>query len=575
MKNIVRSILAGFAGALLLLPSVAASGAGSHQHYEKPEGYEKPSKGGAIAPRLQNLGTHTFKVTTASEQARRFIDQGVILAYGFNHAEAARAFAEAARLDPGLAMAYWGQALVLGPNINAPMNPQDEAKAHSLARKAVELKSAATPRERAYIDAVAARYTGRAEDRGSADRAFAEAMRKVVESHPDDLDAATIYAEALMDLRPWNYWTRDGKPYPETEAIISTLQSVIARNPHHPGALHYWIHLWEATDTPERAEAEADRLLTLVPGAGHLVHMSGHIYARVGRYADVVKANRMAIAADEDYITQCRAQGIYPLAYYPHNLHFLWMGATLSGRSRLALEAAEKTAKSIPPEAVKEMPFLQGFLAVPYWTKVRFGLWDEILAEKAPSGGTLFLRGVRHYARAGAFLGKGRLDDAESELKALRGIVADPALAKEPASFSANTADAILRIAVETVAGEIAERKGDLDRALLHLERAVRYQDALIYTEPPDWHVPVRLTLGAVLLSAGRPAEAEVVYWEDLRQNPENGWALYGLVKSLRDQGKADEASRIEERFRAAWADADVALESSRTIAARSAGRRP
>lgn len=569
MRFRVLSILASLACAAMLFPVESEAEATGHKHYEKPEGYDRPSQGGAVAPRLQNLGNHSFKVTTTSEQAQRFINQGVILAYGFNHAEAARAFAEAARLDPGCAMAYWGHALVLGPNINAPMNPADEPKAHELAKKAMALKQNATPRERAYIEAIAARYTGRPEDRMDADRAFAEAMRRVVEAYPDDLDAATIYAEALMDLRPWNYWTRDGKPYPETGTIIPALQSVIARNPNHPGAVHYWIHVWEPTDTPERAEAEADRLLTIAPGAGHLVHMSGHIYARVGRYADVVKANKLAIDADVDYITQCRAQGIYPLAYYPHNLHFLWMGATMTGQSRLAMDAANNTSKAIPPDALKEMPFLQGFLAVPYWTKVRFGIWDEILAEKDPAHKTLFLRAVRHYARANAFLGKGRLKDADRELKHLQSIVTDPALAKEPASFSPNTADRILRIASETVAGEIAGRKGDIDRALLHLERAVRFQDALIYTEPPDWHAPVRLTLGAVLLEAGRPTEAEVVYWEDLRQNPENGWALFGLMKSLRAQGRSDEASEVEKRFRIAWADADVALGSSRMTAAR------
>ena len=569
MRFRVLSILASLACAAMLFPVESEAEATGHKHYEKPEGYDRPSQGGAVAPRLQNLGNHSFKVTTKSEQAQRFINQGVILAYGFNHAEAARAFAEAARLDPGCAMAYWGHALVLGPNINAPMNPADEPKAHELAKKAMALKQNATPRERAYIEAIAARYTGRPEDRKDADRAFAEAMRRVVEAYPDDMDAATIYAETLMDLRPWNYWTRDGKPYPETETIIPALQSVIARNPNHPGAVHYWIHVWEPTDTPERAEAEADRLLTIAPGAGHLVHMSSHIYARVGRYADVVKANKLAIDADVDYITQCRAQGIYPLTYYPHNLHFLWMGATMTGQSRLALDAANNTSKAIPPDALKEMPFLQGFLAVPYWTKVRFGIWDEILAEKDPGHKSLFLRGVRHYARANAFLGKGRLKDADRELKHLQSIVTDPALAKEPASFSPNTADRILRIASETVAGEIAGRKGDIDRALLHLERAVRFQDALIYTEPPDWHAPVRLTLGAVLLEAGRPAEAEVVYWEDLRQNPENGWALFGLMKSLRAQGKSDEASEVEKRFRIAWADADVVLGSSRMIAAR------
>lgn len=569
MRLPIRFVLAVFACAVVLLPLEGAAQTPAHQHYDKPEGYDRPSPKGAIAPRLQNLGAHGFKVTTRSERAQAFINQGVNLAYGFNHAEAARAFAEAARLDPECAMAYWGHALVLGPNINVPMNPADEPKAHALAQKAMALRSKATPRERAYIEAVAVRYTGRPEDRGDADRAFAAAMRKLSRDYPDDLDAATIFAEALMDLRPWNYWTRDGEPYPETEEIAAVLGSVLARNPRHPGAMHYWVHLWEPTRTPERAEAEADRLLTAMPGAGHLVHMPGHIYVRVGRYADAVKANRMAIAADEDYIAQCRAQGIYPLGYYPHNIHFLWLGATMGGQSRLALDAAEKTAGVIPHDALKQMPFLQGFLAVPYWAKVRFGRWDEILAEKDPPHDTLFLRGVRHYARAAAFIGKERLDDAENELKELRDIVGNPTLAKEPASFSANTADRILRIAPEVVAGEIAAKRGDIDRALLHLERAVRFEDALIYTEPPDWHAPVRQTLGAVLLDAGRPDEAEVVYWEDLKRNPENGWSLFGLMRALRDQDRSAEAADVEKRFHRAWADADVALESSRATARR------
>jgi tetratricopeptide (TPR) repeat protein len=454
-------------------------------------------------------------------------------------------------------MAYWGQALVLGPNINAPMNPDDEPKAYELVRKAMSLRDRGTPRERAYIEALAARYTGRAEDRQTADRAFADAMRKVMEAYPDDLDAATIYAEALLDLRPWNYWTRDGVPYEETSELLPVLATVIERNPNHPGALHYWIHVWEPTDTPERAEAEADRLLTLMPGAGHVVHMPGHIFQRVGRYDDVIRANQMAIAADEDYIVQCRAQGLYPLGYYPHNVHFLWFGATFAGQGAVAIDAADKTAKVIPAEALKEVPFLQGFLATPYWARVKFEKWDDILAQQAPAHDTLFMRGVWRYARASALVGKGRLSEAEQELAELRKVVADPALKDEPASFSVNNALSILRIAPEVVAGKIAARRKDFDRALMHLDRAVRFEDTLVYTEPADWHSPVRHTLGAVLLQAGRPDEAESVYWEDLRNNPENGWSLHGLMLALQAQGKKDEAAAVEARFKKAWAKAD------------------
>ena len=383
--NYSRPVQLGVAS-LLACPLFAAAQPPAHQHYQKPPAYEQvQSPGMPLAPRLQNLGVHTFKVTTTSERAQLFINQGMNLAYGFNHAEAARAFAEAARLDPSCAMAYWGQALVLGPNINAQMNAEDEPKAFALVQKAVEHKATATEREQDYIDALLKRYTGNAADRQSADRAFAHAMSELVSDYPDDLDARTIYAESLMDLRPWNYWMRDGQPYEETQEIQKSLEQVLAKNPNHPGALHYWIHLWEPTDTPERAEAEADRLLPLMPGAGHVVHMPAHIYMRVGRHADVVRSNQLAVLADEDYIAQCRAQGVYPLGYYPHNIHFIWMGATAGGQRKLALEAARKVAAAIPNEALATVPVLQSFLVVPYWTMVRFGQWNDILAEKGPA----------------------------------------------------------------------------------------------------------------------------------------------------------------------------------------------
>jgi tetratricopeptide (TPR) repeat protein len=537
-----------------------------HKHYDKPAGYDQaPAPGMPVAPRLQNLGVHAFPATTGSERARLFMNQGVNLAYAFNHAEAARAFAEVARLEPDNAMAYWGHALVLGPNINATMPPEDEPRAFELARKALALRDKATPRERAYIDAVAVRYTGRPDDRDAANRAFAGAMRQVVAAFPDDNDARTIFAESLMNLRPWNYWTGDGLPYQETQEAIAMLERVFASNPNHPGALHLWIHLWEPTDTPEKAEAEADRLLPLMPGAGHIVHMPAHIYQRVGRYDDVIEANRLAARADEDYIAQCRAQGLYPLSYYPHNLHFIWMGATASGRGAMALDAARKVAGSIPHEALGTIPILQGFVVVPYWAMVRFGQWDEILAGKGPHFETAFTRGVWRYARAMALVAKDRLPEAERELEALRGVLADPSL-NGPTTFSINTGASILRIAPEVVAGEIAARRKDWDRALLHLERAVRYEDALIYQEPADWHAPVRQTLGAVLLEAGRPDEAESVFWEDLRKNPENGWSLFGLAQALEAQGKTGEAKHARNRFRKAWHDADVTLTSARIL---------
>ncbi|MGE3344607.1 MAG: hypothetical protein AB7L71_14350 [Vicinamibacterales bacterium] len=529
-----------------------------HVHYTAPDEFTTPPPPGQpVAPRLQNLGVHTFPVSTKVAQAQRFINQGLNLTYAFNHAEAGRAFAEAARLDPTLAMAYWGQALVLGPNINAPMNPDDEAKALAMAGKAVALRANATPRERAYIDALVLRYTGNAADRGAADRAYADAMSRVSRAFPDDLDARTLYAESLMDLRPWGYWTPDGQAHPETVLLIEALSGVIAANPNHPGALHLWIHLWESTDTPERAEAEADRLLPLMPGAGHMVHMPAHIYQRVGRHADVIKVNELAAKADEDYIAQCRAQGLYPLGYYPHNLHFIWMGATASGQRTLAIDAARRLASAVPAEALPSVPILQGFLVVPYWAMVRFSEWDDILADKGPSHRTPYTEAVWRYARAMALLSTEGADAAERELTHLTDLLRDPSMAAGT-TFSVNSGQAVMRIAVEVVAGEIAAVRKDWDRALLHLERAVRFEDALVYQEPHDWHWPARQNLGRVLMAAGRADEAETVLWEDVRRHPGQGWSLGLLVQSLRAQGKDAEATATEARFTKAWPLADA-----------------
>ena len=565
MSRQLRVAMAAWAAVLIVAPAAAAQTPPPvHKHYDAPPAARQaPQPGTPVAPRLQNLGVHTFKVTTKSSRAQIFINQGMNLAYGFNHAEAARAFAEAARLDPNCAMAYWGHALVLGPNINAPMDAQDEPKALDLVKRAVALKPRVTARERDYIDALAQRYTGKTEDRAKADRTFAEAMRKMTQAHPVDLDAKTIFAESLMDLRPWNYWTRDGQPYDETREIQTVLQQVLQKNPNHPGALHYWIHLWEATDTPERAEAEADRLLPLMPGAGHIVHMPAHIYMRVGRHGDVVRSNQAAARADEDFIAQCRAQGIYPLAYYPHNIHFVWMGATASGQRALALEAARKVAESIPQDALGTVPILQGFLAVPYWAMVRFAQWNDILNDKGPRHDTPFTRGAWRFARAMALTATGRLEEADKELATLKTVVDDPAL-KGQVTFSNNSGYAILRIAPEVVAGELAAKRKDWDRAVLHFDRAVRFEEALIYQEPPDWHAPVRQNLGAVLLDAGRADEAEAVYWDDLRKNPGNGWSLFGLVQALRAQGKADEGAAVQKRFEQAWKEADFRPAASR-----------
>src|SRR5438094_10650578 len=454
-----------------------------HVHYKETGQQSQPSPTGALAPRLQNLGKHRFPVTTKNAQAQLFMNQGLNLSYAFNHAEAGRAYREAERLDPNLAIAYWGEALALGPNINAPMDPASEPKALAAIQKAIALKSQASPREQALIDALTQRYSGHAEDRKARDVGYADAMRKVHLQFPDDEDIAMLYVESVMDLRPWGYWTRDGMPYERTAEVVALTEKTIAQNPQHPGALHFYIHLMEAYQA-EKAEAAADRLLTLMPAAGHMVHMPAHIYQRVGRYADAERSNELAIAADEDYISQCRAQGLYPMAYYPHNLHFLWFAATAEGRSKLAIEAARKAASRVDDETLKAVPLLAGFRVVPYYALTRFGKWDEMLREPEPPPTSAYLRGMWHYTRGTAFLGKGQTDSAEQEFGKLNEIMADKSL--DQPLFSPNTGRGVLTIAQEVLAGEIAAAKKNYDAAVAHLERAVRLEDALVYTEPAE-----------------------------------------------------------------------------------------
>jgi tetratricopeptide (TPR) repeat protein len=387
-------------------------------------------------------------------------------------------------------------------------------------------------------------------------------MRDVGRSHPDDLDAATLAAEAMMDLQPWDYWTRDGRPKGNALEIIELLESVLARNPNHPGATHLYIHMMEAW-RPDLAEAAADRLLKLMPGAGHMVHMPSHIYMRVGRYADASAANEAAIAADEDYITQCRTQGLYPLTYYPHNIHFLWSSATMEGRSAVALGAARRTVSRIPEHQWGHLPsWAQVFQVAPLYAMTRFGRWEDILAEPQPDRAQLYEMGVWLYARGMGLARTGKHAAAEQELALLKSL----ASSKEAGDLAmgAQTAAKLLSLAAAALEGELAAEKGQLDAAVAALHRAVLLEDSLTYIEPADWHYPVRQSLGAVLLKAGRAVEAEQVYWEDLRRNPENGWSLFGLAQALRAQKRDAEAAEVEERFKRAWANADVELSSSR-----------
>lgn len=517
----------------------------------------------AIAPLLEGLGDHHHKVTTRSKLAQRFFDQGLKLEYAFNHQEALRAFKEVVRLDPNCAMGYWGWALVLGSNLNQPMKAEVVAQAWEAIERAMALRHKVSRQERAYIEALAKRYSSDPKaDREALDRAYASAMKAVHETYPTDTDAATLYASALMNLSPWNYWGRDGLPGPNTRAVVAALDDAIRRDARHEGALHYRIHLLEAVD-PERGAVAADALTGLAPGAGHLVHMPSHVYMQLGRYADAFESNRKAALADEGYLTQCRAQGIYPLNYYPHNLHFLVWAAMMQGKRDIALETARKVAGKVPPDFREDnWALYQTLLSLPYFVMARFGQWDAILKEPLPGDEVRFFRGMAHWARGLAYAHTARPTEAEAELAALARIQEDP---KTPEVLVGYTnASTLLAIAREVLAGEIGAKTGRFDEAIGHLDRAVRLEDSLTYAEPPDWYYSTRHNLGAVLIEAGRPVEAEVVYWQDLRRYRENGFALAGLRRSIEAQGRTADAAAVEKRYRAAWADADGPLTSSR-----------
>jgi tetratricopeptide (TPR) repeat protein len=514
-------------------------------------------------PLFDNLGDHHYAITTAVPLVQRYFDQGLRLYYGFNHAEAIRAFEAAARQDPDCAMCYWGSALAHGPNINLPMDRAAGLAAYEAVRKAIDREARANPTERALIRALAARYApDPPDDRTALDAAYARELREVVRQFPADLEAATLFAESLMDLSPWNYWTADGKPGPNTPEMLAQLERVMATDADHPGANHFYIHAVEAVQ-PERALAAAERLAGLMPGAGHLVHMPGHIYVRVGRYLDAVAANEHAVHADEAYIRdQTPAFGIYTAGYYPHNHDFLAFAASMIGRSQQSIAAAEKMASLAPSEVLREpgMTFLQHHQTRHLQLKVRFSRWDEIVAVPAPPLDLPHAHAVWQYARGRALAARGDASAAEAALAQVRATAKNPEVAALRMEF--NTSGAVLAIAAEVLAGHVAMANADVPRAIGHLREAVRLEDALTYGEPPEWSVPVRQELGAMLLKAGKTAEAEQSFREDLKRFPDNGWSLHGLEQALRAQGRTKEADDMAARFRKMWSTADVRLGS-------------
>lgn len=516
-----------------------------------------------ISPLFENLGSLHFSITTEYDRAQAFFDQGIKLSYAFNHAEGHRSFMEASRLDPNAAMTYWGQAFALGPNINDPLpNEERKNKINEAMARAKRLASKATPREKALIEALSARYSeDLTKDVAELNMAYMEAMAKVVKKFPSDANIQILYAASVMNTVPWNYWDKDGNPSPNIAEAKDALEKAMKLKPENPGGHHYYIHMVELP-YPDLGVPSADKLATLMPGAGHIVHMPSHIYIRVGRYLDAVKVNQAAILADEDYISQCFAQGLYPLAYYPHNIHFLWSSASLLGASKIALDAARKTAEKVPVGELVEIPFLQDFTSTPLLAYTRFGKWNEILSIPAPSSNIKHLNLIRHYARGLAFIRKGNSKEAQEELEAITVLKKDSeleTLVATPNNASIHSAN----IAYEVVAGELAAIRGDLSKAIKHLKKAVVFEDGLTYTEPAAWHIPTRQNLGAILMQAKRYGEAEKIYKEDLAVLRQNGWSLMGLYNAYMAQGKVVEAKKIEKEFDSAWEHADIKITSS------------
>ncbi|RKG78231.1 hypothetical protein D7W79_13410 [Corallococcus exercitus] len=557
----------------ILIPSLMASGAhagardtrppeagaAAHGAHGKPSALSSLTSLAQGAVLFDDLGTFQRKVTTRSPEAQAFFDQGLRLTYTFNHDEAARSFARAAQLDPSCAMCFWGVALVMGPNYNVPMLPDRAATTWDALRRAQALAATATPAEQALIGALSRRYGGpeprTPEQMKPFSQAYANAMRDVAKRFPDDMDVQVLFAESLMNLNPWKLWTLEGKPEPGTEEIVSRLEAVLARAPNHPGANHYYIHAVEASEHPERALPSAERLPGLMPGAGHVVHMPAHIYQRVGRYADASESNRRAIDADHAYLRQVEPIGYYPM-YLAHNWGFLSFSASMEGRREESIRAARESSKVLPPEMLAEMPGMDFFVSEPLLAMVRFGRFDALLAEPRPDAKYPVLTGMWLHAHGLALAAKGEFKQARAEHAELVKLAAS---IPDTLTAGNNPAKDVLDVAARVLDASIAERQGCAD-ALSRWDDAVRAADELAYSEPSDWFYPVRHYQGAALLDAKQYKAAEAVYREDLRRNPGNGWALFGLAQSLKGQGRTEEASAAHQRFEKAWANADIAL---------------
>jgi tetratricopeptide (TPR) repeat protein len=502
---------------------------------------------------MSGYGDLHHPVSTSNPQAQQFFDQGVRQIYAFNHDEAARSFQRAADLDPKLAMAYWGVAEAVGPNYNDPASDERFAAAHAAVQKAVDVSATASPVEQAYIQAMALRFPADPKaDRRQAAEAYHDAMREVSENFPDDLDAATLFAESGMNLHPWGLWHRDGTPEAGTEEIVAALESVIKRDPNHMGAIHYYIHAVEASASPERALAAANRLAAMAPAAGHLVHMPAHVYIRTGDYAAAVKTNQAAVIADRAYIKASGVQGLYPMMYYSHNLHFIAMCSAMNGDYAEAMKNAQVLAAHVRPH-VKEMPPLEGFVTIPIAVDVRFRRWDDILKMPKPSPEMKTETVFWHFARGMALAAKGKPEEAQADYQ----VVAEAEKSTpEDVVFAMpvnNKTKDVLKIARDVLGAKIALAKKDNASATAQLQDAISVQDSLKYNEPEDWFFPVRESLGAVLLMNGDAAGAEKVFREDLDRHPRNPRSLFGLEAALKAQKRDYDAAFVQKRFQASW----------------------
>jgi tetratricopeptide (TPR) repeat protein len=537
----------------LLFALLLACGAGFAQH-------DQHSTGNNDATLVAGMGSLHHPVSTKNGEAQKFFDQGLSYVYAFNHDEAVRSFKRAADLDPDLAMAYWGVAYALGPNINLDVDPEREIAAYNAVARARVLAVNATAQERDYIEALAKRYTNDArakpDDLHRLAVEFSAAMGALSKKYPNDLDAAVLYAESMMDLRPWQLWNRDGTPAEGTPEIVSTLESVLKRDPNHVGAIHYYIHAVEASPHPERALPYAAKLGQLMPAAGHIVHMPAHIYERTGDYAAAARSNEDAAAADRAYMKATGARGIYPLMYYSHNLHFLAVAYSMEGRSADSLKAARQLEANVAPH-LKEMPMLDPFEAIPTLLLVRFRRWDDVLKLPEPPASLPATHTFWLWSRGAALAATGKTDDAEA---AYKNFAATEHAMPADAMYGLNGLSPILKVADNVLAARIAAARGDDAHALELLKAAVAAEDALSYDEPPAWFLPTRESLGGLLLRKGRAAEAEIVFRADLERNRRNGRSLFGLWKALEAQHKTREAEAARRDFEAAWKNADTQL---------------